>query len=144
MATIQFYRTSPDKVSEIEIKKGNLIFVEDERTIYLDNDDTRVAYQQIMSLQNDEDRVVLTSRLVPGFYFVLSNNILWRLDANRQWIQITERPSEQIVYGSLETFPRPGSEFTLYRTSEALYHWSNDQQAYINYCSAVPEWVIEE
>lgn len=143
MANINFYRTSASKVSEIEISKGNLIFVEDERTIYLDNDNERVAYQQIMYLQNDEQRVSRTSSLVTGFYFVLSTNILWRLDRDKNWIQITEKASQQIVYGTLETFPRPGSELTLYRTSTNLYHWDPDTESYVDYCKASPEWVIE-
>lgn len=140
---IQFYKTTNAKLNEIEIKKGNLIFVEDFRQIYMDNDTERVAYQQILYLQSDEDRIVLTNRLVPGLYFVLTTNIIWRLDASKNWIQVTEKPSQEIVYGSLETFPRPGSEATLYRTNEALYHWSNASQSYVNYCNATPEWVVE-
>lgn len=140
---IQFYKTTNAKLNEIEIKKGNLIFVEDFRQIYMDNDTERVVYQQILYLQSDEDRIVLTNRLVPGLYFVLTTNIIWRLDASNNWIQVTEKPSQEIVYGSLETFPRPGSEATLYRTNEALYHWSNASQSYVNYCNATPEWVVE-
>lgn len=140
---IQFYKTTNAKLNEIEIKKGNLIFVEDFRQIYMDNDTERVVYQQILYLQSDEDRIVLTNRLVPGLYFVLTTNIIWRLDASKNWIQVTEKPSQEIVYGSLETFPRPGSEATLYRTNEALYHWSNASQSYVNYCNATPEWVVE-
>ena len=143
MAQIQFYKTTSDKLNEIDVRKGNLIFVEDSKTIYMDNDAERVAYQQIIYLQNEEERITLTNRLVPGFYFVLTTNILWRLDSSKQWIQVTEKPSQEIVYGSLETFPRPGSEASLYRTNEALYHWDNASQSYVNYCNATPEWVVE-
>ena len=143
MANINFYRTSASKVSEIEISKGNLIFVEDERTIYLDNDNERVAYQQIMYLQNDEQRVAMTSNLVTGFYFVLSTNILWRLDSNKHWIQITETPEQLIVYGTLETFERPGRRGLLYMTDQKLYHWDPDSASYVNYCEATPRWIEE-
>jgi len=143
MANINFYRTSAEKVSDINISKGNLIFVEDEHTIYLDNDNERVAYQQIMYLQTDEQRVDMTSRLVTGFYFVLSTNILWRLDRDKHWIQITETPEQLIVYGTLATFPRPGKLGVIYETDTKLYHWSPDDNTYVDFCSATPEWIIE-
>ena len=143
MAAIQFYRTTSDKLPNIDVKKGNLIFAEDVRSIYLDNDTERVEYSQIMRLANDEERVVLTNRLVSGFYFVLSTNILWRLSPSKEWIQITEKPTQQIVYGTLETFPRPGVASCLYMTAENLYHWSDTSQSYVDYCKATPEWVTE-
>lgn len=144
MASIQFYKTTMDKISEITIAKGNLIFCEDAHTIYMDNDDERVAYQQIMYLQNDSDRIAMQSELVSGFYFVLSTNILWRLDANKQWIQITETPEQMIVYGTLETFERPGRIGVLYMTNTVLYHWDQDTQDYVNFNSSSSiEWETE-
>lgn len=143
MAQIKFYKTTSPKLNDIAVENGNLIFCEDTRTIYLDNASERVAYLQIMLLPNDEARISMTPNLVSGFYFVLSNNILWRLDGST-WIQITEKPSEQIVYGTLETFPRPGVEKCLYQTAEALYHWSNLTMSYVNYCHSSPEWIVEQ
>ena len=140
---IQFYKTNTDKINEIAIKKGNLIFCEDEKTIYMDNDVERVAYQQIMYLQNDSQRASMVSRLVSGFYFVLSTNVLWRLDADKNWIQITDPPEQLIVYGTLETFPRPGKQGILYMSDNTLYHWDPAHNSYVNYCEATPHWVIE-
>lgn len=142
MAQIKFYKTTSPKLNDIAVENGNLIFCEDTRTIYLDNASERVAYLQIMLLPNDETRIIMTPNLVSGFYFVLSNNILWRLDGST-WIQITEKPSELIVYGTLSTFPRPGRQGTLYMTDTKLYHWSDDDYAYVNYCDANPRWIVE-
>ena len=142
MAQIKFYKTTSPKLSSINVENGNLIFCEDTRTIYLDNAEERVAYQQIMILSTDAQRQAMTTLLVDGFYFVLETNILWRLE-NKTWIQITEKPSEMIVYGTLATFPRPGKQGTLYMTDRKLYHFDPELDAYVDYCEATPKWIIE-
>ena len=142
MAQIKFYKTTSPKLNDIAVENGNLIFCEDTRTIYLDNASERVAYLQIMLLPNDEARIAMTPNLVSGFYFVLSNNILWRLDGST-WIQITEKPSEQLVYGTLATFPRPGKVSVIYYSDTNMYHWNPQTQAYEDYCQGTPEWIVE-
>ena len=141
-APVNFYLTSSDKIDRIEIKKGNLIFAQDVRKIFLDNDEERVAYDQIMCLATDDMRTTMLGNLVSGFYFILETNILWRLDG-QTWIQITEKPSQQLVYGTLATFPRPGLVGTIYYTDTNMYHWDEDKQAYVDYCLNSPEWIIE-
>ena len=148
MADVRFYGTTSDKLGSIEIKAGNIIFCEDERCVYLDSVDAitsvpkRTAYRQIMLLATDDLRQTLIATLVSGFYFVLSTNILWRLDGTT-WYQITERPSEQLVYGTLGSFPRPGKLGVIYYTDDRMYHWDPDTQSYQDYCTASPEWIIE-
>ena len=140
MAQIKFYKTTSPKLSSIAVENGNLIFCEDTRTVYLDNGEDRVAYQQIMILSTDEQRQTMTALLVDGFYFVLETNILWRLE-NHVWIQVTEKPSEQLVYGTLGSFPRPGKPGVIYYTDTKMYHWSEETSSYEDYCSATPQWV---
>lgn len=143
MAGVKFYQTTSDKLASIEHEVGNLIFCKDVRKIYMDDSEGRTAYEQIMILATDEERTTRLRTLVSGFYFVLETNILWRLD-DLTWIAITEKPSEQIVYGTLETFPRPGSELTLYRTAKSLYHWDPDISEYVDYCKGNPQWIIPD
>ena len=142
MSSINYYLTTSEKLNSILEEKGNLIFCQDTHTIYLDDDNGRSAYQQIVCLDTDDLRQTQINSLVSGFYFVLSTNILWRLDG-RTWYQITERPNQLIVYGTLSSFPRPGNEATLYRTSESLYHWDSTLQAYVDYCHVSPQWIRE-
>lgn len=142
MAGVKFYQTTSDKLASIEHEVGNLIFCKDVRKIYMDDSEGRTAYEQIMILATDEERTTRLRTLVSGFYFVLETNILWRLD-DLTWIQITEKPSQQIVYGTLESFPRPGIESCLYMTPTNLYHYDPDIDSYVDYCKATPEWIVE-
>lgn len=140
MANIKYYCTTLAKLNEIPVEVGNLIFCEDARKIYLDTENGRTNYDQIMCIPLESQRIPMTRNLVSGFYYVLDTNILWRLD-DVTWIQITEKPSSQIVYGTLESFPRPGIESCLYMTSTNLYHWNPDTYSYDDYSSATPQWI---
>ena len=143
MAGIKFYQTTSDKLESIDHVVGNLIFCKDVRKIYMDDSEGRTAYEQIMILATDEERTRLLRTLVSGFYFVLETNVLWRLD-DLTWYQITEKPSQQLVYGTLATFPRPGLVGTIYYTDTDMYHWDEDSASYQNYCDAVIKWITEE
>jgi len=135
--------TSSSELANIPIQIGNLIFDQEAHKIYLDGTTGRVVYEQIMYLATDDMRTTMLRNLVSGFYFVLETNILWRLD-DLTWIQITEKPAQQLVYGTLGSFPRPGKAGVIYYTDTDMYHWNDITQSYQNYCNAIPQWIIEE
>lgn len=140
MANIKYICTTSNKINEINVEVGNLIFCEDTRQIALDGENGRVFYDQIMCLATDDLRGKMLPNLVPGFYFIYATNILWRLNTSYEWIQITQNPDSSIVYGTLSSFPRPGLEGVLYMTSDNLYHWDVDSQSYEDYSKNTIEW----
>lgn len=143
MANVKYIVTTSGKVNEIQEEVGNLIFCEDTRQIALDGANGRVFYDQIMCLATDSMRTSMIRNLVDGFYFIMETNILWRLD-KLSWIQITEKPESQLVYGTLATFPRPGKPGVIYYTDNHIYHYDEDSQAYVDYCNSVIRWVTED
>ena len=142
MANVKYICTTSDKLNDISVEVGNLIFCEDTRQIALDGANGRVFYDQIMCIPQESMRIAMTRNLVSGFYFVLDTNILWRLD-DVTWIPITEKPSEMVIYGTLATFPRPGAVGKIYATDSHLYHWDEDSETYVDYCNSVLQWVTE-
>lgn len=143
MANVKYICTTSDKLNDISVEVGNLIFCEDTRQIALDGANGRVFYDQIMCIPQESMRIAMTRNLVSGFYFVLDTNILWRLD-DVTWIPITEKPSEMVIYGTLATFPRPGVVGKIYATDNHLYHWDEDSETYVDYCNSVLQWVTEK
>ena len=73
-SVIRYYAVSRDKLDQLAVADGQLIFVRDAREIYLDVNGERTSYSQIMVLFDEEHRKGL--RPVTGFYFVSSTNIL--------------------------------------------------------------------
>lgn len=140
MANVKYICTTSDKLSEIAVEVGNLIFCEDTRQIALDGENGRVFYDQIMCLATDDMRGIMLPNLVPGFYFIFETNILWRLTTSYEWIQITSNPDSQLVYGTLDTFPRPGRTGVIYFSSDNLYHWDPDSYSYEDYSKNTIEW----
>lgn len=136
MATnnIKFITTTSDKLSDIEIKTGQIIFSRDTRTIYLDALNERTAYQQIIILDTEEHRKNLVSPINRSFYFVEDTAILWNF-LNGQWKPLNEKPEEKIVF---EDLPVQGKEGILYIQNGQFYEWDSILKTYTKL--GEPEW----
>jgi hypothetical protein len=122
---------SKDKLDQLAVADGQLIFVRDAREIYLDVNGERTSYSQIMVLFDEEHRKGL--RPVTGFYFVSSTNVLWRYD--NQWIQLTTSPREVVVFS--DELPQQGVEETLYITEEDIYKFDDGKYTKLG---GTPQW----
>lgn len=116
---IKYYTVPHDKVSQLPIIDGQLIFVRDAREIFLDVNGERTSYSQIMVLIDEDHRKSL--KPVTGFYFVSSTSVLWRYE-NNQWIPLTTTPREKIVF--TDELPQIGVEETLYIQGTAMYRFN--------------------
>lgn len=72
---IRIYTTVFSKLSELPVVDGQLIFVQDMRTVYLDNHGMRLPYTVIDVLPTEEDRVALKEP-AKGFYYTEDSNVL--------------------------------------------------------------------
>ena len=86
--------TVDSKLSNLPIEDGQLIFVYDKKKIILDNHGVRTVYEQIQTIETEEQRNDLLAP-IDSFYFVIETSILWRY-SNGHWNQITTSPQEQI------------------------------------------------
>ena len=114
-SVIRYWTVPSDKLEQLPVADGQLIFVRDAREIYLDVNGERTTYSQIMILIDEDHRKGL--KPVTGFYFVSSTNILWRYDG--QWIQLTTAPKEVVVF--TDELPQNGVEETLYIQGTRMY-----------------------
>lgn len=71
---MKFIVTNAKKLNDIEIVSGQLIFVRDERIIYLDSD-IRTPFTQMIYVSTEAQRQTIASPL-KGFYFVEETSIL--------------------------------------------------------------------
>lgn len=127
---MKFIATTSDKMQDISITSGQLIFSRDDRIIYLDAGTERTSFQQIISVVDEETRQNLISP-VRGFYFVEKEKTLWKYNKDTTWTQITEPPKENVVFLSRENFPETGVENVLYVDKKTIYQWDNSTQDYI-------------
>ena len=115
---IKYYTLPQEKVSQLPVADGQLIFVRDAREIFLDVNGERTSYSQIMVLIDEEHRKGL--KPVTGFYFVSSTSVLWRYE-NNQWIPLTTPPREKVVF--TDELPQIGVEETLYIQGTKRYKY---------------------
>ena len=87
--------TIASRLQDLEIKDGNLIFIQDIHRIALDFGGKRVFYNQIEELATDADRLSILAPVTGSFYFVINTAILWTYQDG--WVQLTT-PPEEIVY----------------------------------------------
>ena len=136
--------TSSSRISDLVIKDGQLIFVQDLGRIAFDFKGKRVFYNQIVELETEADRAALEQPL-DGYYFVIDTACLWMY--KNGWIQITEKPQE-ILFVGVE-LPQLGQANKLYIDTDdrEISVWDEETGKYIvvsNYTEEVTDADIED
>lgn len=120
MAGLKLVSTSASKLDSYPVTPGQMIFVRDQRAIYIDTD-VRTSYQQIIVLQEEAHRQALAKPLY-GFYFVESTRTLWEYNGTN-WINVTSEVDKQIVFDDKDNFPDPGEPNVLYVDGTSMYRY---------------------
>lgn len=107
--------TTSERVKDLVIKNGQLIFCQDSGRIALDFKNKRKFYNQIEELDTESTRKELEYPINGVYYFVIESAVLWTY-RNNEWIQITARPQEVVFIGT--EFPELGVEQTIYTNIE--------------------------
>lgn len=120
--------TLGERVKELPIKDGQLIFVQDKRRIAFDFNGKRRFYNQIEELASDAERSSLLAPVSGMYYFVIETAVLWAYQG--KWIQVTSRPEEIVFIGT--DLPELGSDKTLYvKKTGGISVWDNDEFTYV-------------
>ena len=101
--------TKSERIRELPIVNGQLIFVQDLGRIALDFNGKRTFYNQITELETEAERQGLESPSV-GYYFVVGTATLWFY--KKEWVQITSEPKDVVFVGA--ELPELGQERTIY------------------------------
>lgn len=127
-AAFTIVATTSDRVKDLVIKNGQLIFIQDKGRIAFDFKGKRIFYNQITELDTEYDRTSL-SIPVNGYYFVIETAVLWFYQD--EWIQITT-PPEDIVFIGVE-LPELGQSKTLYvdKTNKEISVWDDTTNEYV-------------
>lgn len=123
--------TVANKLQKLPIRDGQIIFVKDKKKVALDLNGKRTFYNEIVTFENDQERIDLLAPINGCFYFVIDTAILWFYQD--EWVQITTSPQEVIFFGT--KIPELGKANILYvdRTSgsEGVKIWDEDLGKYI-------------
>lgn len=120
--------TVKSRLPDLSIKNGQLIFIQDSQTIALDLNGKRTFYNEIITMDTEEQRQSILAPISGSYYFVIETAVLWTYHTT--WIQITT-PPEDIVFIGL-TLPRLGQSKTLYVNKEncSISVWDDNSQSY--------------
>lgn len=122
--------TTSERLSNLVIKNGQLIFIQDKHRIAFDFKDKRTFYNQITELETDYERGTLSSPS-NGYYFVIETAVLWSYQ--NKWVQITQRPDDIVFIGT--ELPELGnaSEKTLYvdKAKKEISVYDKDNNSYL-------------
>ena len=84
--------TSNSRLSELPVKDGQLIFVQDKSMIAFDYGGKRVLYRQIEEISTESARTSMLAPVNGHYYFVVETGVMWTY--RNGWVQITSTPSE--------------------------------------------------
>lgn len=122
--------TTSDRLKDLVIKDGQLIFVHDAGRIAFDFRGKRTFYNQIIEIETEIDRKNLSEPINGKYYFVVETAVLWRYFNG--WTQISGEPEEILFIGT--EMPELGKPKTLYVNkstgSESISIWDEDTSEY--------------
>lgn len=127
---VSFLATTASRLPDLTIKDGQLIFIKDKQRIALDLNGKRTFYNQIITLQTDEERQSLLAPISELYYFVIETAVLWTY--NGGWIQVTTKPDNVIYIG--DDLPESGTENKLYvnKSDKNISVWDDVTQNFIS------------
>lgn len=122
--------TVGERVKELPIKNGQLLFVQDKHRIALDFNGKRKFYNQIEEFGTEAERKSLLAPISGIYYFVIETAVLWTYQG--RWIQITSHPEEIVFIGT--DIPELGNPKTIYVTTtegcENISVWDENSSSY--------------
>lgn len=127
-AILSVCATIGSKLSDLAIKDGQLIFVQDKHKVALDFNGKRIFYNQIEEVATEAARLAILAPVSGMYYFVIDSAVLWTYQG--KWIQITTPPEEVVFIGT--ELPELGSNKTLYvDKSGGISIWNDDSKEYV-------------
>ena len=133
--------TTSERVKELPIKNGQLIFVQNKHKIAMDFGGKRRFYNQIEILDSEDERLALESPETEQYYFVIKTAVLWQYTT--EWVQLTTTPEEILFIGT--ELPELGSAKTLYvdKTNKSISVWDTETNQYVVVADKTEEVSVE-
>lgn len=121
--------TVANRLPDLPIKDGQIIFVKDKKKVALDVDGKRTFYNEIVTFNDDQERKDLLAPINGCFYFVIKTAVLWFYQD--KWIPITTTPNEVVFFGT--EIPELGRANILYINSnkQNISVWDEGSNSYI-------------
>ena len=137
MALVKFIYTTSEKLSQLSIEDGQIIFIPELSTIAMDMYGQRFYYQSTKTFETDAQRIEMPFPQ-KGFYWVEETETLWRW--NQRWTRISSSRDNSVIEAEKkEDFPQEGQSNTLYYTDDGIYSWKNQADKY-NLIANVNTW----
>lgn len=120
---ISVIATTSNKIRDLIIKDGQLVFLYDVGRVVLDYKGKRTFYNQVTELESELERVSLSNPL-DGYYFVIDTGVFWR--HSNGWTPMTNNSESTVFIGN--ELPALGVEKTLYvdKTKKEISVWDNN------------------
>ena len=124
-----FIITTKDKLSSLNVKNGQMIFVKDKGKIYYDWDNKRLAYHDIIELSTNSEREDLESPVNNKCYLVEEDHTLWQYRSD-SWFKLTNEPNVVFAPSPLELPSIGGKENVLYIADKKLYIYNKELSSF--------------
>ena len=136
---LSYVTTVSDRLKDLVIKEGQLIFIYDEGRLALDYKGKRTFYNQITEIETEQERIELSDPINGKYYFVEETSILWRYFNG--WKQLTTSPEEKSIFIGTQ-LPEVGESDKLYvdKDNQEISVWDDEQDEFLkvsNYTGSI-------
>lgn len=121
--------TTKDKISQLPLKDGQMIFLKDKQRIYWDWDKKRSAYHDILELATHTDRTGLENPVNNKIYLVDEDYTLWQY-RNGEWFALTREPNVVFKSSPVDLSSTPGKKDVLYVAGKQLYIYNTENSSF--------------
>lgn len=120
--------TKSNRLKELPIKNGQLVFIQDKCRIAFDYDGKRRFYNSIITFETDDERAEYSAGN-DKYVFVLETAVLWLFHDG--WIQVTTSPKDVLFVGV--ELPQLGDSDKLYidTVSRNVSIWDAPSKKYV-------------
>lgn len=125
---VKLYHTTSERLKDLKVSNGNMVFVKDTHRVYLDLNDIRTCYDGVQIYPTEAERLS-SGAPSEGFFYVEETNVLWRFKGT--WTQLTPENLSPTFFGSYADFPKHGRQNVLYIDDDALYKWDEVSSSYL-------------
>ena len=122
--------TTGERVRELPIRDGQLVFVHNRNRIAFDHKGKRTFYNQVEILSTEYDRSLIESPM-DGYYFCVDSAIFYEY-ADGNWIARTKNSEEAVFIG--DEYPSLGQlsgKLYVNKSAKEIAVWEEDKNEYL-------------
>lgn len=121
--------TTGERVRELPIADGQLVFIHNRNRIAFDFKGTRTFYNQVEVLESESDRSAIVTP-VDGYYFCIDSAIFYEYKDNTWTARVTPAEGAVVISDEYPTLGQLSGKLYVNKTAREIAIWDDENSEY--------------